>query len=184
MRRRIAVDVDGVLADFVEGVQHWANTYARPAGAPAYRRETITEFNILKSWGIPHLWGELDRFVCKPGFCEGLNPLPNARGFIDRLQESADVVIVTSPWKSSPTWCFERRNWLEKYMGWTGEVIFTKRKDLIRCDALVDDAAEHTDGFPGVGVLLDCPWNQHATRSLRVASLPTAIDRLATIGLI
>ncbi len=184
MKRTIAVDVDGILADFVEGAMHWANTYARPAGGASYTREQITEFDILKSWGIGHLWGELDRFVCKPGFCEGLNPLPGAREFLAALGESADVVIVTSPWKSSPTWCYERRNWLEKLMGWTGEVIFTKRKDLIRADALVDDAADHTDNFPGVGVLLDSPWNQHATRSLRVDSLPQAIDRLATIGLI
>lgn len=184
MRRRIGVDVDGVLVDFVEGVLHWANTYARTASMPAFRRETITQFDILKSWDVAHLWGELDRFVCKPGFCAGLSPMAGAKEFLDRLQKTAEVVIVTSPWKTSPTWCYERRNWLEQQLGWTGEVIFTKRKDLIKCDALVDDAADHTDSFPGVGILLDAPWNQHATRSLRVASLTQAIDRLAMIGLL
>lgn len=181
--RRILLDVDGVLADFIGPVVTWANSLRR-AGGPPHTREQITQFDMLKAWGIAHMWGELDRHVVKPGFCEALEPVPGAREFVAALSRTAEVVIVTSPWKTSPTWCFERRNWLEKCMGWTGEVMFTKRKDLVRGDVLIDDAAEHTDAFPGVGLLLDQPWNQHATKSLRVANFGQALDRLASIGMI
>lgn len=183
MKRRILLDVDGVLADFVGPVISWANGLRR-AGDPPYTRQGITEFDLLKAWGIGHMWGELDRLVVRPGFCDALDPVPGAREFLFDLQQVADVVIVTSPWKSSPTWCFERRNWLEKRLGYTGEVVFTKRKDLVRGDVLIDDAAEHTDTFPGVGLLLDQPWNQHATKSIRVHNFRQAIDRLASIGMI
>jgi 5'(3')-deoxyribonucleotidase len=182
-RRRILVDVDGVLADFVGPVITWANGLRR-AGEPPFTREGITEFDLLKAWGIAHMWGELDRHVIKPGFCEAIEPYPGAREFLDRLKLVADVVIVTSPWKSSPTWCFERRVWLEKRLGYTGPLVFTKEKHLIKGDMLIDDCAEHTDAFPGVGMLLDQPWNQNATRSLRVANYGQALDRLASIGMV
>jgi 5'(3')-deoxyribonucleotidase len=182
--RRIGVDVDGVLADFVQAVLQWANTHARRTGEQLFRRDQITEFDILKCWGIPHLWGELDRHISRAGVCAGLLAVDGAKAFLERLQKSADVVIVTSPWKTSPYWMWERRQWLEQKIGFTGEVIFTKRKDLIKVDALIDDCAEHTDTFPGVGVLIDQPWNQHATKSLRAANFDQAIDRLASIGMI
>lgn len=181
--RRIGVDVDGVLADFVEEVLVWANG-CRAAGTPPFRRDQISDFDILKCWGIEHLWGELDRHVSRAGVCAGLNAYDGAKNFLARLQKSAEVVVVTSPWKTSPYWMWERREWLIKKMGFDGEIIFTKRKDLISVDALIDDYAEHTDTFPGVGVLIDQPWNQHATRSLRAANFDQAIDRLAGIGMI
>jgi 5'(3')-deoxyribonucleotidase len=181
--KRIGVDVDGVLADFVGEVQYWART-SFERGPGRFKREQITEFDILKCWGIEHLWGELDRYVSRPGVCLGLAPYDGAKEFLAELRKRADVVIVTSPWKTSPYWMHERRQWLERKLNYDGEIIFTKRKDLIRVDALIDDCAEHVDASPGVGVVIDQPWNQQCKTGLRATSLPNAIQRLEQVGLI
>ncbi len=178
MKRTIGVDVDGVLADFVAEVLRWSTQYGQ------FRREQITEFDILKCWGIAHLWGDLDRHISRPGVCLGLDPYEGAKAFLDELRKRADVVIVTSPWKSSPFWMHERRQWLQDRMGYDGEIVFTKRKDLIHVEALIDDCAEHVDAFPGTGIVLDQPWNQHSKTGLRVMNYAHALQRLEQIGLI
>lgn len=182
--RRIGVDVDGVLADFVQEVTWWANEHVRRAGDPMFRPAAITEFDILKCWGIAHMWGELDRHVSRPGVCLNLNPYEGAKAFLDELRRRADVVIVTSPWKTSPYWMHERRQWLEQKMGYDGEIIFTKLKDLIRVDALIDDHAEHADNFPGPAILLDQTWNQNSKAGIRARDYAHVLQRLETIGLI
>lgn len=42
------------------------------------------------------------------------------------------------------------------------DVIFSKRKDLIRGDVLIDDGPQNLQHFAGWRVLVDRPWNQDA----------------------
>jgi 5'(3')-deoxyribonucleotidase len=167
------VDCDGVLADFVTPVVAWAG--------PDFTRDSISEFDILKAWGIEDRQDELDRHCAQPGWCEALPVYEGAREFVDRLRSRFEVVIVTSPYSNVPTWTSERIAWLRKHFGIPKQdVVFCERKNLVRGAALVDDAIHNLEDFDGHRILIDQPWNR-ASRSLNWLRCPSLTIAAATL---
>ena len=77
--------------------------------------------------------------VKAPGGCESIRPFPVGY-FVRCLQQIAEVLVVTSPFKGSPTWAHEREAALEKHFDVSHtDVIHAKRKGFIRGDVFVDD---------------------------------------------
>jgi 5'(3')-deoxyribonucleotidase len=170
---RILLDCDGVLADFVAPVIAWA-------GGDPYTRDSITDFDILKAWGIEHRQSDLDAMCAVPGFCESLAVIPGAQAAVERLRRNFEVVIVTSPYSNVPTWTSERITWLNRHFGIDKrDVVFCKRKELVRGDALVDDAIHNLELFPGMRILVDHPWNRTgpAINALRCVDLNEVCQR-------
>lgn len=157
----VLCDVDGVLADFVAG-------YLAVVEFVAGRKHThaeVTQFDIGAALGFtPEQSAAIKRGI-STGFATALAPLPGAVEGFGRLEEIADVYIVTSPWNSCPTWTHEREQWLKRYFGVTSSrVLHGSAKHLVRGDVLIDDKTETivkwSAAHPGkTAVLWESPWN-------------------------
>lgn len=140
---RVLFDVDGVIADY-------AQLHVAAVIASGVR-------NIPEAWR-PSQWDinkelkltkeEEDRvqtLVAFPGVAKSMVPFPGAIEAVKRIAKIADVYFVTTPNGDSPTWGFDRTEWLkEKFGKALGEkVVLTHYKYLIPAEYLVDDKVEN-----------------------------------------
>ncbi len=139
--KRVLLDVDGVLADFIGRVCATIYNLSGLERTP----EQVTEFDFCRSLALP---ADVARLVKRhiseePGWWSSLEPLPGAVEGVARLREVADVYIVTSPWNSCRTWLHEREAWLATHFGIPhSRVIACSAKHLVAGDMLVDDKTE------------------------------------------
>jgi 5'(3')-deoxyribonucleotidase len=162
-RKRVLLDCDGVLADFVGGFLKLVNARFGTSLSSA----DVTCWDIAEALGWSRerameaygLITECDQFAAK------LDVLAGAVSGVRRLREVAEVYIVTSPWWSQPTWLRDRTNWLHKHFGITANnVVYTGAKHLIVGDVLVDDKTSTCEAWRaahpgGVAVQWSTPHN-------------------------
>ena len=159
--RRVLLDVDGVIADFVDGYLSLVTI----ATGKRFGHEDVTEFDIGKALGLSDEEKRSVNALVMTGFCSGLRPLGDAVRGVAKLREVADVYVVTSPWNSCPTWTFEREQWLKRYVCIPhSRVLHGSAKHLVRADFLVDDKTDTLRAWgeahpEGTAVLWDSPWN-------------------------
>lgn len=161
MRPLVLLDVDGVLADFITPAFKIANGLLGTDHKP----------DDLDIWDMAE-WLKLEKHqstafydaVKLEGFHDDLPVYPGAVEGVKRLQEIADVHIVTSPMYGK-TWCSERWNWLYKHFGIKSkDVTHTHAKHYFRGDFLVDDKPENvlkwqSRNAEGTGLLWDQKYN-------------------------
>jgi 5'(3')-deoxyribonucleotidase len=137
--RTILLDADGVLLDFVGATLKVTHELT----SLRFRREDLTGweiFDYIKDPLVPDLARQVRRRIARKGFCEGIKPIAGAQAGVERLKTLGKVKVVTAPWKTSPTWCYERFEALEHYFGIAHEdVIFAADKSVIHGQVLVDD---------------------------------------------
>lgn len=157
------VDVDGVLANFLEAALKGMNL--RPASVtcwnfieelltPAERTEVIARCNN------PYFWSH------------EIQPRPDAVGFGDRLQRKGftRIVIATSPWgkedKIQDDVMCARISWLRKHFGGQyDDVCFVKNKGRVDGDTIFEDGLHQIRSFLQAGysrkaVVFDAPYNR------------------------
>lgn len=175
---RVLLDVDGVLGDFPSEVLKFCNTY----GDQAATLDEITDHDILKSLGCEYLQARLDQHMIDTDFCRHMPVYPGAQDFVARLSKHNEVVIVTARYRAVPNWASAREAWLAEHFGIEHRnVIFAKRKELVRGQILIDDKAENCAEFYNAGALAVCfdrPWNK-AFRGWRAHSYQDVINLLA-----
>jgi 5'(3')-deoxyribonucleotidase len=163
-RKRVLLDCDGILANFVES---YLDIVTHVTGR-RYSLEDVTRFDICGSLGLSHTESVIIKKALSEqrGFCLALKVYPGAKDGVARLRELADVYIVTSPWNSSQTWMHEREQWLREHFGIPhSHIIHTSAKYVCRGDVFVDDKvdavakwqAEHPSAL---AVVWDTPHNQ------------------------
>lgn len=152
--KRVLLDCDGVLSDFVGMVLAWDNHQ--------HTRESITDFNIFKCWGQPERWVDFTAYLRGTGAVLGMAPTPDARDIVRGLRAGGhEITVVTSPFQGVPNWMPDRLKWLELHFGFSPrDVCFWDQKHRIAGDVLIDDRAEHIEAFPGRALLVDAPYNQ------------------------
>lgn len=164
---RLLMDVDGCLVDYVGGV---INTIDEICGKKI-ARESLVNWDFLPE--LPLSVEEKVLFFSKlrsPGFCNALQMLPGAREGIQAVKKmGVEVIYVTSPWVSSPTWCFERGNWLvdHGFASNHAEVIHTAAKHCVAGDFMVDDNPQNVQKWEahnqkGTGIIWRAPYNATA----------------------
>lgn len=143
--KRVLLDVDGVIADFIGGFRERAE---RICGR--LMPDTCAEWDICKAWGLTPeeqsaVWLSMDR----PGVAASLQPLPGAVAGVVELACTADVYFVTSPVWSSPTWSHDRERWLINLFGKElgSKCVHTRHKHLVAGDALVDDKPSNVNSW-------------------------------------
>ena len=165
---RILLDLDQVTCDLHT---EWLRRYNT-------RFDDWLKPEDVTSWDIQHLVkcsaAEIFGILNEPGLYEDVLPVEGAIPGIDRLQRDGhDIVFVTSC--SSGEMVDGKSRWLERYglaEGRVGSVpdnmIVARKKQFVDGDILVDDYATNVDLFPGLGVLMDAPYNQDAEPPVRV----------------
>lgn len=135
----VLLDVDGVIADFGETFHRAAEW---TAGKVLPDPDVRGTWDIEKAYGLSevemrHVWMMMNR----PEVAFHLLPCDHAIAGVKQLLPVADVYFVTSPIKTSPTWCYDRMNWLIRHFGYEQgqKVIPTSYKQLVSGQIFVDD---------------------------------------------
>lgn len=172
MKPTVLLDVDGILANFIAPVlDHIVEVSGR-----RYAHDDVKVWDIFTALpDVAHLESAVyDQMRMKRACFE----IPLYDGAVDgvaRLQELADVLIVTSPLSGSPYWMFEREAWLSHHFGIKHkDIIHARRKEHVDGDIFVDDKVEHVEAWqkqhPTKWALLwDQPYNR-MSRHPRVRS--------------
>ena len=158
MTQRILLDVDGVLCDYISACAAWC----RRKGVKDASHDTCTQWDPFEAWGCKELEPGFERHAARRDFCIELKECQMAQRLVRLLRQQGEVIVVTSPLNCAPQWCSDRAKWLDKHFGFRrDEIVFTKRKDLVAGDVLVDDSPEHC-AKQRAAVLVDRPWNADA----------------------
>lgn len=170
-------DVDGVAAVLDYHVHHFAQEILGRA-LPTPSTWGLFEFDKAMEMAP----SEADRFFeCALYYFDPsiIELCPVFMAHFTRLQEVADIVFVTAPWKGMEMWMPAREALLEP-LGC--EVIFTHAKHLVVGDYLLDDKASTIiKGGQWKGLLWDAPPNRNSPcqpPAVRVKSWEQVIEIL------
>lgn len=187
-RPTIAIDVDGVLRDNLELM---VDMYNKEFGQDL-KTSDIKEFKTEKSFPLiqaetgmtsSHWFFNLhakELFLDAPSY-------PNVAEDIKRLQEVADIVIIT--YQKDYTNKNLTLQWLEKNGIEPNGICFLRDKTIVHCDALIDDNDWNFIGtHVRTSVLVDAPYNQHidtsdflkktnSNKMVRVSSLHDFVEK-------
>lgn len=151
----IACDMD----DTIERLKDAWITYLNNRYGYSVKYQDIVDWNITLAFP-----GLTDAQVFEPLDCEEfwktVEPMKDAQKYIPKLiEEGFQIYIVTSasPRSVAP----KLEHVLYKYFPYidSHNVIIARKKQMIRCDILIDDA-EHNVVGPYIGLLKDTPHNQ------------------------
>jgi 5'(3')-deoxyribonucleotidase len=182
-KKRLLVDVDEVLCNFqTSALQLMQELFGDDESL--YNRD---------GWDIfAHLSKEqrvlIHERIAAPGYCYNLAIMEGAREGIELLRQEYQVVACTRPYPS-PTWVYERTNWLIDHFSFTDHTIInTAAKFMVRGDALIDDnphnVTEWQSEHPqGIGILWSIPNTEKMKEydSLRARSWEEVQTRLKSL---
>lgn len=139
---RFLLDADGLIFDFDQAFFELAQVLL---GRPLDATRLGSNWDCAMSLGLNE--GETDIVYSEIGrrrFASELRPLPGAVEGVKEIAEFADILFVTSPFKTSHTWGYDRTQALIEHFGELGtRVISTKYKYAVSGDVLVDDNVDH-----------------------------------------
>lgn len=139
--KRILLDCDGVLADFVGPVLDLVHEVT----GRRHKREDIAAFDFVAQLGLSRDEAVLVKreISHRDGWWCSLPVYEGARAGVDRLREFGEVFVVTSPWNSCRTWLHDRETWLAKHFDIpASNLLVGSAKHLVAGDMLVDDRSD------------------------------------------
>jgi len=166
--KRVLLDVDGVVADFVGLYLDLVISTVNPLGRQFNREAAQRRWDVGESLGLTeNEKAKTEAKIGNPGTALFMKVLSGAVDAVAKLEQLVDVYFVTSPWDSSGTWMHDRAHWLERYFGTTGKnVIHTRHKHVCTGGYFVDDKVENVnkwgDHNVGRAILWEQPWNRSA----------------------
>jgi len=143
---RLALDCDGVLADFSSGALRVVEEVTGKRFAPA--DITMWDFTLALGLSASEASAVKKAIGAKRGFAASLMPYPHARQGVRRLRELGEVYCVTSPWDSNSWWRAERDSWLALHFG-IERVHHAADKTGYEADVFVDDKSSHVRDWLG-----------------------------------
>lgn len=152
-RKRIAIDMDGVMADIVS---HYIDWYAKRTGEliPVERLNGMPE-----PTGFPR--GELiHEFLHTPGFFRTAPVMPGSQEVIKALMEEYEVFIVSAA-VEFPQSLSEKVEWLNEhfpFISWKN-MVFCGLKTIVQADYMIDDYDKNLRYFNGERLLFSQPHN-------------------------
>lgn len=162
---RVLVDSDDVLSDFsTPAKEYMLEQYGIDASL-----EEVPDWDIFNCLSVEQREHLQKEWMDKPGLASSFNICPGAYEGFQALREIADVYVVTRPVKTSPTWFYERCNWLvEKFDFPEKKIIGTAAKYAVYGQALLDDHPTYVTDWlknhpKGLGML----WNTPNTKNLK-----------------
>lgn len=180
----ILLDVDGVVGDFLGGVQ---KVFRERFGIDV-PHSGFTSWNVADV--LPEQWmkDELDRFLAMPGFAEKMELHDGSQEGVRKLQEIGEVLFVTSPFSTSDTWMKERERWCCRHFGVShDDVLHVTKKYAVYGDMLVDDKPSNLEKWVkrhphGMPILWDAPYNRDVSHLRRESSWDAVVDEAERIA--
>lgn len=185
MRRlKLATDVDEVLGDFQSPA---LDVMERVTGKRWHPEdfEVWDIFSVLSDDERTAVFAEIEQ----PGWCSAIKPKEGAIEAVAVLRTFCDIFPVTSPFHS-PTWMYERTQWLGKLFDWKPrEIVHTGSKHHVVADGLLDDNPLHVIDWDlahpgGLAMLWHIPNTRlmHELDDRRVRSWDELIARVRALA--
>ena len=165
MNLTILCDVDGVVADLCTT---WLGRYNADYDDHLSPND-ITAWNthdfVKRSCGMKiydYLWDE--------SLYDNVQEIPGAFDGIKMLRAAGHrVVFVTSGIQPAKVrWLHERGFLTAQTWQQERDIVIAHDKSLIKGDVLIDDGPHNFQGFNGIKVLFNQPWNHEPYRAVRV----------------
>ena len=168
---RIAVDMDGVLADTTEQFFQFDE---RDFG----RRRTMEEIiGKPESVGFPNA----QKYVRTKDFFRTAPVMKESQAVLSDLNKRYEVFIVSAA-VEFPQSLFEKYEWLNEYFSFITwqQIVFCGSKTIVEADIMIDDHFKNLDPFKGQTILFSQPHNLllHSSKHKRVDSWNEIADIL------
>ncbi|WP_261641628.1 5' nucleotidase, NT5C type [Erwinia mallotivora] len=161
--KRIAIDMDEVIADFhpkmVRTVnQHFATTLSL---------QDLNLFSLHRE--KPELLQQIMLLLSDADFFADLEVIADSQQVIATLSQHYEVFITTAA-MAMPSSFNAKFQWLKQHFPAIkpSHIVFCGDKSIIRADYMIDDNAFNFENFCGEGILYSAPHNQHVTGYKRV----------------
>lgn len=161
-KKRIAIDMDNVMADVVSQFIIW---YERETGH-LMKVEDMVGINETAAFPDPKL---ARGFLYQPGFFRNPPVMEDCVEVMKKLNEQYEVYIVSAAMEF-PNSLGEKYEWLQEhfpFITWH-QFVLCGSKAVIKADYMIDDHLKNLDFFDGEKLLFTAPHNAHITRYTRV----------------
>jgi 5'-nucleotidase len=174
MKKRILVDMDGVLVDIYR-------TFFK-----LHEQETGQRLTLKDIAG--HLEEEAfqnqRRWVSTPGFFRNLPVMQGSREALLKLNDLYNIIVVSLA-TEFPYCLTDKQLWIHDnfpFISWK-QIVFCGDKNIIKSDIMIDDHFKNLDNFKGRTILFTQPHNMliKNSRHTRVSSWPE-IEKLLLPG--
>jgi 5'-nucleotidase len=172
MRKSIAIDMDGVIADVEQQFLDW---YQRDYGT-LFTKDDLAgknDDNLFPEAGLAR------RFVLSPGFFLSLPVMEGAVEAVKKLMETYEVYIVSAAMEF-PLSLPEKLEWLKvnfPFISWRN-IIFCGDKSIINTDYMIDDHLKNLDNFKGKTIMFHAYHNVSANHHVRANNWDEVIKHL------
>lgn len=163
--KRIAVDMDEVIADFTpKHIRVFNQVYSENVRIEDLQGKHLRDLR-------PDLRNEIFDLIRDPTFFRDLQPMQDSQRVLKNLSNSFDIFITTAAMEF-PTSFTAKYEWLKEFFPFISEMnyVFCGDKSVIHADYLIDDNARHFERFVGKGILYSAPHNIAVTGYDRVSS--------------
>lgn len=161
--KRIAIDMDEVIADFHSKIlQTWNSHFSE--------RLTPDELNLFDlRHNNPERLTELFELVGDPDFFGDLPVIADSQRVIANLSKHYDIFITTAAMEVPSSFNAKFR-WLSIHFPAIkpSNIVFCGNKSIINADYMIDDNAINFVNFCGEGILFSAPHNRSVTGYRRV----------------
>lgn len=164
MKKKIAVDMDGVLADTPMQAIKWV------------KREFGLEMNLKEAEGT-YLYYKLPKelqptaikFLDHPDYFRDIPVMENAIEVMRELHEKYELFITTAATQFRHSFA-PKYDWLEEHLPFIDwqHMVFCGSKSIINADIMIDDHTFNLDNFEGEGLLFTQYHNVNKTGYKRV----------------
>ena len=162
MKKSIAIDMDGVIAD-VE--THFINWYERDYGVKIPKELLI---GVVEDEAFPDKTA-VRKFLLTPGFFRTVPVIKGAVDAVKKLTETYEIYIVSAAMEF-PHSLPEKYAWLQEhfpFISWR-HIIFCGDKSIINTDYLIDDHCKNLDVCKGKAIMFSAGHNANHTHHKRV----------------
>lgn len=172
MKKSIAIDMDGVLAD-VEA--HFISWYERDSGEKFSKKdlEGKSEENAFPKKGM------VKKFASTENFFRTVPVMEGAIEAVKELQKTYEIYIVSAAMEF-PQSLVEKRAWLDEhfpFIPWK-RIIFCGDKSIINTDIMIDDHLKNLDYFKGETIMFSAFHNVNFTNHKRAENWQDVLNIL------
>ncbi|CAM3913513.1 5'(3')-deoxyribonucleotidase [Elizabethkingia sp. HX WHF] len=151
IKKRVLVDMDGVLADVYSQFIKYEQT------------ESGTIISIDKTKGLDETiaFPNVDKHLREPGFFRDLQVMEDSIAVMEYLNSKYEVFILSAAMEF-PNSLREKYDWLAEhfpFITWE-QIIFCGSKKAVTGDYMIDDYPKNLDTFQGEKLLFTQPHNQ------------------------
>jgi len=161
--KRIAIDMDEVIADFNSKM------------IPIFNTRFNTQISLSDLEGLtlqqlrPDVKEQVEEMIGEAGFFADLGVIPHSQRVVKKLTETYEVFITTAAMEFPLSFDAKFR-WLAEHFPFISpmNIVFCGNKSILNADYLIDDNARHFEHFSGEGILFSAPHNKQVRGFRRV----------------